>query len=751
MGKGRLPRTRHAGRAAVPVVGLAAEVAGLLLWGAGAAAQANDGGAAPQRVEIQAAVADDTERRRRDPVAKTIVGRDELDKYGDTAVGDVLKRLPGVALSGGNARLRGLGSGYTLVLVNGEPAPPGFSLDNLSPTQVERIEISKGPSAEHSAQAVAGTINIVLREAPRQRQRELRLGAGYSADAPVASLNGVWGDRLGEGAGALSLALPVSLYQWRNEADVDTRRHTLDRAGEPQDLTLHGVERPHGSGFNLGPRLAWKWSGTDTLNWNSFLQAHRGHSSGGTFTHVQGGLPPVSVDDHYRTGSQWRHARSQLQLTRRFADGSRLEARAGVQRSASRYDTRVVGQDDRGLTTLQRQSSGRSSDRGASTAGKWQQPVADDHTLAVGWDIENRRRTEQRSVVENGAEQLLGFDGEPFEARLQRQALWLQDEWTLGPQWDTQLGLRAEQLTTTSAGLVEQQRLRSRVVSPLAHLRYRLDPKGRDLLRASLTRSYRAPEPAQLIERPAISGSYPADGPNTALAPDRVGNAQLQPELATGVELAFERYFARGGVASVAAFYRRISGLIRADVVLEPDVAWSPVARYVARPRNLDRAETSGLEFEVKGRAADLLPGWVDAALALDLRASASVYRSEVDGIPGPDNRLDAQVPYALTMGFDHVAKGWPLTWGASLAWQPACATQQSRVQLLEQGAQRTLDVYALWAFSRAASLRVSVNNAAPLDNVSRTTVQDDDGFVHDSASRRSVNRQFNASLTLKF
>jgi iron complex outermembrane receptor protein len=738
-----------------PVAGLAAKVLaksmGLLLWGAGAAAQANDGGAAPQRVEVQAAVADDTERRRGEPVAKTIVGREELDKYGDAAIGDVLKRLPGVSLSGGNARLRGLGSGYTLVLVNGEPAPPGFSLDNLSPTQVERIEITKGPSAEHSAQAVAGTINIVLREAPRQRQRELRMGAGYTADAPVASLNGVWGDRLGEGVGAFSLALPLSLYQWRNEVDVDTQRHTRDRAGAPQDLALDGVERPHGSGFNLGPRLSWKLSGTDTLAWNSFVQAHRGHSSGGTFTSVQAGLPPASVDDHYRTRSEWRHARSQLQLTRRFADGSRLEARAGAQRSASRYDTQVDGQDAGQRTTLQRRASGRSTDRGASTAGKWQQPLADDHTLAIGWDVETRRRAEQRSVIENGAEQLLGFDGEPFEAKLQRQALWLQDEWTIGPRWDTQLGVRAEQLTTTSAGLAEQQRQRSRVVSPLAHLRYRLDPKGRELLRASLTRSYRAPDPVQLIERPAISGSYPADGPNTALAPDRIGNAQLQPELATGVELAFERYFARGGVASVAAFHRRISGLIRAEVALEQDVAWSPVPRYVARPRNLERAETSGLEYEVKGRAADLLPGWVDAALALDLRASASVYRSEVDGIPGPDNRLDAQVPYALSMGFDHVAKGWPLTWGASLAYQPAYATQQSRVQLLEQGAQRTLDVYALWAFSRAASLRVSVNNAVPLDNVSRVTVQDDDGFVHDSANRRSVNRQINASLTLRF
>jgi outer membrane receptor for ferrienterochelin and colicins len=738
---GRPFRTRRAGRALVPALGL-------VVFSAAAAAQGSE--AAPQRVEVEAAAPDDTERRRRDPVAKTIVGREELDQYGDTAVSDVLKRLPGVSLSGGNPRLRGLGSGYTLVLINSEPAPPGFSLDNLSPSQVERIEITKGPSAEHSTQAVAGTINIVLREAPRQRQRELRLGSSYTADAPVASANAIWSDRVGEGDGALGVALPMSLYQWRNAVDVDSQRRTRDADGMSQDLALDGVERHRGGGFSIGPRLSWKLSATDTLNWNSFTQGHRGHSAGGTLTSVQHGSPPVSVDDRYRTGSEWRHARSQLQLIRRFFDGSRLEAKAGLQRTASSYETRVDGKDGSGHATLQRHASGHTRDRSVSTGGKWQRPLFDSHTLAMGWDLQSRRRTELRSVIENGAEQLLGFDGEPFEAQLQRQALWLQDEWAIDAQWDTQLGLRAEQLTSSSAGVAEQQRHRSRVVSPLAHLRYRLDPKGRDLLRASLTRSYRAPEPAQLIERPAISGSYPVDGTNTALAPDRVGNAQLQPELATGIELAFERYFARSGVASVAAFHRRISGLIRSDIQ-EEEVSWSTQPRYVARPRNLERAETSGLEFEVKGRAADLLPGWVDSALALDIRASASVYRSEVEGIPGPDNRLDAQVPYALTMGFDHVAKTWPLTWGASLAYQPAHAIQQSRMQHLEQGAQRTLDVYALWAFSRAASLRLALNNAAPFDNVSRVTVQDEDAFMHDSANRRSVNRQFNASLTLRF
>jgi iron complex outermembrane receptor protein len=54
-------------------------------------------------------------------------------------------------------RLRGLGGGCTQILLNGEPAPPGFSMDMLAPTDIERIEVMKGPTAEFGG--VAGTIN----------------------------------------------------------------------------------------------------------------------------------------------------------------------------------------------------------------------------------------------------------------------------------------------------------------------------------------------------------------------------------------------------------------------------------------------------------------------------------------------------------------------------------------------------------------------------------------------------------------
>ena len=109
-----------------------------------------------ERVEILGKQSTDNDLRRRAQTAKQIYGREELDKYGDGNVADVLKRLPGISMQGNAPRMRGLGSGYTLILINGDPAPPGFALDQLDPAQVERIEVTKGPTANQSAQAVAG-------------------------------------------------------------------------------------------------------------------------------------------------------------------------------------------------------------------------------------------------------------------------------------------------------------------------------------------------------------------------------------------------------------------------------------------------------------------------------------------------------------------------------------------------------------------------------------------------------------------
>ena len=117
------------------------------------------------------------------------------------------------------------------------------------------------------------------------------------------------------------------------------------------------------------------------------------------------------------------------------------------------------------------------------------------------------------------------------------------------------------------------------------------------------------------MARPSINASYPVSGPNAELAPDRVGNPALKPELATGLDIAFEHYLANGGLWSVGLFHRQLKDVVRTITTLQT-VSWASVPRWVAQPLNFSSATTSGVELEVKGRAADLLPALLEIGRA---------------------------------------------------------------------------------------------------------------------------------------
>lgn len=657
------------------------------------------------RVEVRRTQTD-TDLRRREPVAKQLYGRDELDKYGDTQLSDVLKRLPGINVSGGQLRMRGLGGAYTQILVNGEPAPPGFSLDNLNPAQVERLEVTKAPTADQSAQAIAGTLNIILKDAPRVVQKDARIGFAYAAEKPVLNAGFTYGDRA---LGGLGFVLPVSFYQWHLENESDSERLGRDRFGQPQRLSGSSQDKSFGRGINFSPRLTWKLGDDESLSLQGFAVQNRFRNEGDSVTQVLLGSAPPSVLDTTRNRGTFSATRLNLQYNNRFDEGKRIELRAGVGSGGADFNFSLAGRDATGKPTVDRVTSGDNTNRQATLAGKYSQYAGEAHTVTAGAEIERRTRNEQRRTVENGVDLLPGLEGQPFDARITRSAAYAQDEWEISPQWSAYAGVRHEQIKTISTGVGSDFSSTSKVTTPLLHVNFKPDPKGRDLVRASLTRSYKAPDVQQLIARPTINTNYPTTGPNTETAPDRTGNPNLNPELATGLDVAWEKYLPGGGMLSVGVFHRRINGLIRNSLALET-VSWASGPRWVAKPINLDRATTDGLEIEVKGRAAELFPTVFDPTMALSMRASLNVYKSKVGGVPGPDNRLEGQQPWQFNFGADYRMKSLPVSMGFSAQIAPKFSVQQTALQRQENLANRSMDAFVMAQLSPKDGVRVAVN-----------------------------------------
>ena len=691
-----------------------------------------------QRVEIVARQGS-TELRRAASVAKQIYGREELDRYGDTNVLDVMRRLPGVNVDSGGPRMRGLGAGYTQILINGDPAPQGFNLDQLSPSQIERIEVLKAPTADQSAQAVAGTINIILKEAPRRSQRSLRLGVS-SGNRPLGNLNYA----MSESMGPVSLALPVSLFEWDRSLRTAVERKMAGTNAQPAISEQLGTGTSWGWGYNLAPRMNIKFSDEQTLAIATFFQKGYWNNRNDFTNRVISGSP-VFDDDSIQNG-YWENRRGNLTWVNRFSEDQRIEIKAGVQQSRSAFDARNMRGGAMQLKTI-----GNTQDNAITQGGKYSQLLGSNHTLTAGWDFENRDRKEQRTTTDSLGNGLLqAFEGQPFEAQMQRQAFYIQDEWEISPKWQMYLGLRNERIASESISTSYPVSNVSSVLSPLAHVTYKFDPKSRDMIRASLTRSYKAPGLNALLARPQINGAYTNTNlTNTILSPDRIGNPNLTPELATGLDIAYENYLTNDGVFSIGVFHRQLSNVVRNLTTLR-NVSWAAAPRWVSEPQNFSDAMTSGIELEVRGRASDLLPSLLSNAKTLNIRSSLSIYRSSIEALVGPNNRLDGQQPWSANFGFDQRIAGLPLNVGGNLSYTPGYDTRQTAEQLFKRTSTRSIDLFAMMFLSPTVSLRAAasagVQQFGPPNGTSLTQLSNGD-YVR---SERYAKPQLNVTMDIR-
>ncbi len=701
-----------------------------------------------QSIEVTGRRDDDDRERRQSTAARIVVGRGEIERYGDSNLGDLFKRLPGVTVQGsprrgGSVRMRGLGSGYTQILLDGERVPSGFSIDSISPEQIERIEILRAPTAETGTRAIAGTINIVTREGSTKRSEELRMSLGYESNHLQPGVSWTRSDR----AGNLAYNWSLNLQDEPAPRDIDTVNTVVDRRLDngatelAQRETAHTHERRNR--LNLGGRLQWRDEQGDGLTLTPLFT----HTSTRTDRYAEleqsVGTTPALYDE---TKSNGRNRNNQLRLGARWRntldEDTRLELRGSVRES--RGTSRSLRDEfDAGGTRLRRlQDDARTRERSQSAGAKLSREIGDDHQLAGGVELESARRSDARTTLQDGAPLLLDF-GDDLQARSTRWALYAQDEWTLAPQWTLQAGLRAESITTRGdAGNGATPSNRSRVASPLLHLLYK--PGANDQWRLGLTRSYRSPSLQNLLARPALSTRFPVPGPNQPTAPDRVGNPTLKPELATGIDLGYEHYLPGGGVVGASLFHRRLRDVLRTLTTLQT-VPWATSPRWVAAPGNVGNARTSGLELEAKGRLDSY---WPDAP-RVGFNANASFFRSRVDGVPGPDNRLDEQPKSSLNLGLDYRARSLPLAFGASWNRVPAYQTRLAETQLAFQGRKSVLDAYALWTLNENTRLRLSVSNAAPIDSESGGSI-DTDVVRETSRSVTGTDRSWQLRLEFK-
>lgn len=143
-------------------------------------------------------------------IAASVLSEAEIEARGQQYVSDLLRSLPGIAISASGSRgnltqirVRGAEANHVVVIIDGvevaNPSDGGFDFSGLRASDIVRIEVLRGEqSALYGSDAVAGVINIVTRagDTTKRWQASVEGGSRGTIDGQISAVVPIGGAAL---------------------------------------------------------------------------------------------------------------------------------------------------------------------------------------------------------------------------------------------------------------------------------------------------------------------------------------------------------------------------------------------------------------------------------------------------------------------------------------------------------------------------------------------------------------------------
>lgn len=543
-------------------------------------------------------------------VAKTIVTREEMEKYGDQSVNDALRRAAGFQMPGGGGprgapgAMRFRGGGAPVFLINGEPIQGGprsggSVIDSITPDMIDRIEITKQPSVAQASVATSAVINIILKvpldTSPMSGTARVGYGVARSSTNEEERKN-------------LSLQIDGRDNAWIYS--VSANQMWNDTTSVSQTTSPDGEQRVQKRIFErnslmFSPRLEYEIDDQQKVVGEIF---YRNHQSDG---------------------------QSQNQIQNDKNDSIRLN---------TRYERKDQGNTDRVRLTVEKQNETESTK--ATSFNQFIKEQVSEYGLAY----DGVRKFNETKQIKFGAD----LRSNELESNVvqtldeYRYALYTEGSWRYLPNQTVTLGVRQEWIERS--GLVEYS---DQFLSPV--LAHRFDFTDKWSLQTNLSRSFKSPNSNSLMPTTTVSTDSDAGSLNN---PDRGGNANLKPERITAIESTLGFNTSSGGV-NVTGFHREVKDYIERTIALEND-------RFVQRPRNQDNATTYGLE--VSGRYA---LQQTESGHSFMLNGQLSTVRATVEDLNNAERLANDVAPYSASAGLSYNYQPWRLATSVNVTYVP--------------------------------------------------------------------------------
>ena len=741
---------------------------------------------APTELEEIVVSGEITYRDRTETVAPELVYDQKFfEKFEPVSVGDQLKRVPGVAFTSDIGeydapQLRGLGQGFTQVLVNGRAIPGAGNdrsvfVDRIPAEIIDRIEIIRSPSADIDSQGVGGTINIILKSGESLPPGVIaRGGVSYDVDRQKWSPTG---------------ALSVS---GRNEAEtilysvtLDAQRrynnkHTIeevfeeDSVGFDREVTSGGdgrglvkffdpeksvaVERVQeedsrrSTDLSFNGDVTFKLSENTTLRVDGYYLSTRRDESQDTFVYEgDGSVGGIDFDDGEHESQEADFDQDNYGLAglieHKFNDLASFEGQVRFNALKDDSAETTFSEDDDHTPLDGTAIRARDNEWLADGAFKFSLPSLADSLgitsaglkIGLAGKVKDRdyRLLTSDDLDDVGEEKI--SDG-AFDYKEKRLDGFVVFEAQVTPDVKFEAGVRAEKTkieqdfrtvftnnedaeVITDAGSAKSNEFQ---INPSAHLQWALT--GSDQLRFSIARTVRRPSIDQLV--PAVMRESPGDDDAT------IGNADLEFETSLGFDVGYERRLAGRGILGVNLFRRDISnliGLVSTGTPADSVGAGSGLDGNLYTYQNLGDAKVWGVEFDLSTPLSFI--GLDETGIFANY---TRLWSERDDPITGEDVRVDYQPEYIYNVGVTHNVPDWGMSFGLSYQKQGK-SNFRTLGEIERQWYGANLELFIEKRLGDNIVLRLTGNNL--LDAASR---QSELGFDGDSGDEIAANQRAN-------
>jgi outer membrane receptor for ferrienterochelin and colicins len=719
-------------------------------------------------------------RNRTDTVAPELVYDQRFfEQFEPLSVGDQLSRVPGVAFTSDIGerdapQMRGLGEGFTQVLVNGRPIPGAGNdrtvfVDRIPAEIIDRIEIVRAPSANIDSQGIGGTINIILKDGASLPPGAIaRIGGIYDLDneelSPLGALSvsGRTDDR------RVAWSATVDAQRRYNVKDLDQQLFDDTSPGfdpnsdgselfQPDDFdpttpsTLavehqDQIDTRESTDLSFNGDLSFELAPEHTLRIDAFaLNTERDETEDGVL-YVRsddggdGGDDDGDVSDEAwnldTIESQQQHIEQQsygisalyeAQLSEswsfesqaRWANFTEDNVETSFEDDPPEPAEQVVIDSEDTETSIDGELTFNSDSfaQGLGLSG---------FELAFGVALKNKTRdySQQEFEDDNGdgdfddPDDDVTLDSGLFEYTEDRFDAWVMTELEFNPSLTLQLGVRSES-TETEANVVGgvSGSSSSDQINPSAHLQWDVWENGQ--VRVSYARTVRRPSLDQVV--PFANSDSPEDDDET------VGNPNLEQESAWGYDIGYEHRIGSRGVIGFNYFHRDVEDLIS---LVSTGVSTGVPGAFVYTFQNTGDGEVSGWEVDVS-TPLDFI-GLPDTGFFANYTELDSERIEPLTGLPA---RFNAQPEYVYNYGITHNIESWNTSLGFSYRKQ-GMSTSTFLGEVERQWYDGNLEVFVEHRLRDNLVLRVVGNNLLDADSI-----QAEQNFDGDFASEIIANQ----------